>query len=270
MRNARNSLSTGSTEEPVFESVLHFQEYHHKFNERSVPSSCFSFPECWEMGCSLQKARVPRDTEHQPVSGVFTRLSIPTDPCYPLKAMPGEMFAPAPQITENEGQTYFKCSSQLPPFQFCRWEVGCCWSSVLILIYSVPLKLAKVYRKHFIRQKTASECFGWILKLFMGNMCVQATCKQYFICHFKEYRLAIMPSALMQPHLCCLEKRKAAQARSRFVFSPFWMCWCSGTLFLLSSPPLTELRQVGLQASPSGHDIITAFWHICMCAAGVG
>lgn len=67
------------------------------------------------MGSSLQQARVPWDTEHQPVSGVFTRLFMPTEPCYPLKATPGEMFAPAPQIMENEGQTCFKYSPQLPP-----------------------------------------------------------------------------------------------------------------------------------------------------------
>lgn len=158
-------------------------------------------------------------TEHQPVSGVFTRLSIPTDPCYPLKAMPGEMFAPAPQIMENEGQTCLNCSSlQLPPFQFCPWGVSCCWGSVLILIYFVPLKLAKVYRKYLIRQKTASACFGWVSKLFMGNMFAQAICKQYFIWNFTVYKLTMMPSALMQPHASMLgstflllgEKNKAA------------------------------------------------------------
>lgn len=43
-------------------------------------------------------------------------LSVPTDPCYPLKEKPGEIFAPAPQITENEGQTCLKWSSELPLF----------------------------------------------------------------------------------------------------------------------------------------------------------
>lgn len=35
MKNAGNSLSTGSTEEPVGESVLHFPQKNHNFNERS-------------------------------------------------------------------------------------------------------------------------------------------------------------------------------------------------------------------------------------------
>lgn len=38
MRNAGTSLSTGPTKEPVGESVLHFQEQNHKFNERSRSS----------------------------------------------------------------------------------------------------------------------------------------------------------------------------------------------------------------------------------------
>lgn len=58
--------------------------------------------------------------------------------------------------------------------------------SVLILINSVPLKLAKVYTKHLIWQKATSACFGWDVKLFVGYTFVQPVCKQYFSCNFAE------------------------------------------------------------------------------------
>lgn len=113
-------------------------------------------------------------------------LSVPTDPCYPLKAKPGKMRAPSPQIMENEGRTCFQRSSQVPPLLLFFFFTAYVKLVVVVevLINSVPLKLAKVYTKHLLWQKATSECFGWDVKLFMGDTLVQPGCKQYFICDF--------------------------------------------------------------------------------------
>lgn len=59
---------------------------------------------------SLQEARVPRDAEHQPVSGVFTR-DVGTL-CTNRSLLPFKG-----KTMENEGRTCFQRSSHVPPFQ---------------------------------------------------------------------------------------------------------------------------------------------------------
>lgn len=73
---------------------------------------CLEQKKIW---CNSQKACVPQDTLNiTPVSGVFTRaccmhrLSVPTDPCYPLKAKPVEICVFVEIMIENEGYACFE------------------------------------------------------------------------------------------------------------------------------------------------------------------